>query len=117
VSAAEAVWAVVPAGGQGVRMGQKKQDLLLAGRPVLRWTLDVFEPARSSRGSWSRSRPRTCPPGRIASPIARRSERCRGAPRARSRCAAPSPPSADIAWIVVHDGVRPYVTAELIRAS
>jgi len=36
VSAAEGVWAVVPASGQGVRMGRKKQGLLLAGRPVLR---------------------------------------------------------------------------------
>ena len=37
------VWVVVPAGGLGVRMGRKKQDIRLGGRPLLRWTLDVFE--------------------------------------------------------------------------
>ena len=37
------VWAIVPAGGQGVRMGRKKPGLPLAGQPILRWTLDVLE--------------------------------------------------------------------------
>ena len=44
------VWVVVPAGGLGTRMGRKKQDIRLGGRPLLRWTLDVFERAPEIAG-------------------------------------------------------------------
>src|SRR5262249_52233349 len=49
-SRAPTVWAVVPAAGRGLRMGQKKQGLLLAGRPVLRWTVEVLEAAPTVQG-------------------------------------------------------------------
>ena len=31
-------------------MGQEKPGILLAGRPALRWMLDVFEPTRAVAG-------------------------------------------------------------------
>jgi CTP:molybdopterin cytidylyltransferase MocA len=39
------VWAVVVAGGSGTRFGSKKQYALLAGRPVLDWSLDAARAA------------------------------------------------------------------------
>lgn len=41
----ETVTAIIPAAGQGTRMGADKNKLLLEvlGRPVLLWTLDAFE--------------------------------------------------------------------------
>ena len=44
------VWVVVPAGGRGVRMGRKKQDIRLGARPLLRWTLDVLEATGEVQG-------------------------------------------------------------------
>ncbi len=37
------VGAIIPAAGQGQRMGRKKQFLSLMGKPILFWTLKAFE--------------------------------------------------------------------------
>src|SRR5262249_58949663 len=65
------VWVVVPAGGQGVRMGRKKQDIRVGARPVLRRTLDVLEATPRIAGGVvavapqdRATRPRRPPPGR-----------------------------------------------------
>jgi len=36
------ITAIIAAGGQGKRMGQPKQMLFLAGKPMLYWTIEVF---------------------------------------------------------------------------
>ena len=113
----DAVWAVVPAGGRGVRMGRKKPGILLAGRPVLAWTLGVFERTPVVRGvvvavpaedvaGWRR-RLRGC--GKVAAVVAGGAER-QGSVR-RALEAVP----ADVTWVVVHDGVRPCITPDLVR--
>ena len=111
------VWVVVPAGGRGVRMGRKKQDIRLGARPVLRWTLDVLEasgeiagivvavPAEDV-GAWRR-RLRAC--RKVRAVVAGGPERQESV--ARGLAAVPS----EAPWILVHDGARPCVTPELVR--
>jgi 2-C-methyl-D-erythritol 4-phosphate cytidylyltransferase len=41
VAPAPHAWAVIVAGGSGIRFGSHKQFALLAGRPVLDWSLDA----------------------------------------------------------------------------
>ena len=109
-------WAVVPAGGRGVRMGGKKQGLPLGGRSVLRWTLDVLEATPVVRGVvvavpaedvavWRR---RLRPCRKVRAVVAGGAERQESV--ARGLAAVP----ADVPWVVVHDGVRPCVTPNLV---
>lgn len=110
------MWAVIPAGGRGVRMGRKKPGILLAGRPVLRWTLDVLEATPSvgavvvavpaeDVAAWRR---RLAPCRKVRAVVAGGAER--QASVARGLEAVP----AEVPWIVVHDGVRPCVSVELV---
>lgn len=113
---AGAVWAIVPAGGRGVRMGRKKQGLPLWGRPVLRWTLEALAASPGVRGvvvvvpaedvgSWRR-RLRGC--RKVAAVVAGGAER-----QASVACGLRAVPSA-ASVILVHDGVRPCVTPALV---
>jgi 2-C-methyl-D-erythritol 4-phosphate cytidylyltransferase len=97
-------------------MGRKKQGLPLLGRPVLRWTLDVLErtpqvtgvvvavPAEDV-GSWRR-RLRAC--RKVRAVVAGGAERQESV----ARGLAAVPPS--VAWVAVHDGVRPCITPALV---
>ena len=112
------VWVVVPAGGHGVRMGRKKQDIRVGAHPVLRWTVDVLEatpeiegvvvavPAEDV-GAWRR-RLRSCP--KVRAVVAG------GAERQESVAHALAAVPGTARWILVHDGVRPCITPALIRA-
>lgn len=111
------VWVVVPAGGRGVRMGRKKQDILVAARPVLRWTVEVFEALREIEGVvvavpaedvplWHR-RLRGC--RKVRAVVAGGPER--QASVARGLAAVPG----TVPWILVHDGARPCITPALVR--
>jgi 2-C-methyl-D-erythritol 4-phosphate cytidylyltransferase len=111
------VWAIVPAGGRGLRMGRKKPGIVLGGRPVLGWTLDIFESTPGVRGvvvvvpaedvaAWRR---RLGPYRRVRAVVAGGDER--QASVARGLAAVP----ADASLIVVHDGVRPCITPALVR--
>jgi 2-C-methyl-D-erythritol 4-phosphate cytidylyltransferase len=116
-SAGSGAWVVVPAGGRGVRMGRKKQDIRVGARPVLRWTLDVFEATGEVQGvvvvvpvedvqTWQR-RLRGC--RKVRAVVAGGQERQESV--ARGLAVVPS----TVAWILVHDGVRPCITPELVR--
>jgi 2-C-methyl-D-erythritol 4-phosphate cytidylyltransferase len=111
------VWVVVPAGGHGVRMGRKKQDIRLGARPVLRWTLDVLEATPEIEGvvvvvpaedveAWRR-RLRSC--RKVRAVVAGGAER--QASVAHGLAAVPG----TARWILVHDGVRPCITPALVR--
>jgi 2-C-methyl-D-erythritol 4-phosphate cytidylyltransferase len=112
-----AAWAVIAAGGRGVRMGRKKAGIVLAGRPVLSWTLDVFERTPGVTGivvavpaedvaTWRR---RLAGYRKVRAVVAGGKERQESAQRGLE--AVPG----DVAWIIVHDGVRPCITPDLIR--
>jgi 2-C-methyl-D-erythritol 4-phosphate cytidylyltransferase len=113
---AAGVWAIVPAAGRGVRMGRKKPGIALAGRPVLRWTLDVFEAMPAVLGVVVVVSPEDVAAWR------RRLARCRkvravvagGAERQESVARALAVVPSAARWIVVHDGVRPCITPELV---
>jgi 2-C-methyl-D-erythritol 4-phosphate cytidylyltransferase len=108
-------WVVVPAGGQGVRMGAKKQGLRLRGRTVLRWTLEALGAAAvegiivavpaEDLAAWRR-RLRGAP--RLAAVVAG------GVERQASVAAGLQAVPAEAGLVVVHDGVRPCVTADLL---
>lgn len=113
--------AIIPAAGQGTRMGGPvpKQFLLLHGKPVLRYTLDVFEkcgvvesvvlvmPEKDvavGRADWlGRGIVRDV----IAGGVQRQDSVYNG---------FKSLPS-DTEIVVVHDGVRPFLTPEMIRET
>lgn len=112
-----AVWAVIPAGGRGVRMGRKKSGIVVAGRPVLRWTLDVFQRTPGVAGivvavpaedvaTWRR---RLAGYRKVEAVVPGGKERQESVQRGLE--AVPG----DAAWIIVHDGVRPCITPDLIR--
>jgi 2-C-methyl-D-erythritol 4-phosphate cytidylyltransferase len=112
----EVAWAVIPAAGRGVRMGRKKPGIVLGGRPVLCWTLDVFEALAAVRGVV------VAVPGEDVAAWRRRLARWRkvravtagGAERQASVAGALEAVPAAVRWIVVHDGVRPCITAALV---
>ncbi len=111
------VWAVIPAAGLGVRMGRKKPGITLAGRSVLRWTVDVFEATPAVSGlvvavsaeevvAWRR---------RLAGCRKVRAVTAGGAERQESVARALDVVPGDVRWIVVHDGVRPCITPALVE--
>lgn len=112
------VWAVVPAAGQGERMGAKKQDLRLGGRSLLHLTLGVFEATPAVTGvvvavppedvaAWRR---------RLARLSKVRAVVAGGAVRQESVAQGLAALPEEAALVVVHDGVRPFVTPPLIEA-
>ena len=99
---------IVPAGGSGERLGAQrpKAFVVLAGRPMLEWSLEVLA--------------RTCDRVVVAVPAGLEAEvaaatRVAGGPsRSESvRNAVEAAPEADV--FVVHDAARPLVTEELAR--
>ncbi len=113
----DTVWAVIPAAGHGVRMGRKKQGLMVAGLPVLRWTVDVFEATVAVSGvvvtvpaedveAWQR---------RLAGCRKVRAVVAGGAERQDSVRLGLGALPPEVAWVAVHDGVRPCITPELVE--
>lgn len=94
------VWAVVVAAGRGTRYGTPKQYLDLGGQPLWQWSRDTLA-----------NHPKITDvvlvgdmPGAIAGGVRRRDSvyaGLRGVP-------------ADADWVLVHDGVRPVLTTDLL---
>jgi 2-C-methyl-D-erythritol 4-phosphate cytidylyltransferase len=97
-------------------MGRKKPGIALAGRPVLRWTLDVFAATPAVGGVV------VVVPAEDVAVWRRRLARCRkvraviagGTERQESVARALAAVPATARWIVVHDGVRPCLTPALL---
>jgi 2-C-methyl-D-erythritol 4-phosphate cytidylyltransferase len=117
------VTAIVPAAGSGVRFGGgvPKQYLPMAGRPLLAWTLTAL--AASGQVDCT-----------ILAVAAGQEARCRveilepnglrvdhmvpgGADRQASVCAGLSKTPDDTDLVLVHDGARPLITAQIVRAA
>lgn len=120
-SADAETWAIVVAAGRGSRFGAPKQFASVAGRPLLAWTLEPFLaepeiagtivvlPAESAPPSWLRA---------LADSAARPVRLvCGGATRGDSVAAGLRALPDSARWVVVHDGVRPCVTPEMIRSA
>jgi 2-C-methyl-D-erythritol 4-phosphate cytidylyltransferase len=95
---------IVPAGGSGERLGvdRPKAFVVLAGRPLLDWSVDVLTA--------------TCDRVVVAVPAGYEShpDRVTGGPSrsASVRAALAAAPEADV--VVVHDAARPLLTADLV---
>ena len=113
---------IIPAAGQGRRMeaGVSKQFLLLGGEPILKRTLEVFlnEPSVSAvtlvvpeadveavSGEFGGGR------GKLSGVVAGGKERQDSVHNGLKSL------SADTDVVLVHDGVRPFVTPQMIRAA
>ncbi|MGH8271599.1 MAG: 2-C-methyl-D-erythritol 4-phosphate cytidylyltransferase, partial [Gammaproteobacteria bacterium] len=114
-----AVWAIIPAAGNGERFGgaQPKQYLPLAGRPMLGHVVDLFLASSSIAGvavalaaddnHWPEVKP-AHPAKPVLTAIG-------GATRADSVLAALAAIAdrlADDDWVLVHDAARPCLDAE-----
>jgi 2-C-methyl-D-erythritol 4-phosphate cytidylyltransferase len=117
------VTAIVPAAGSGVRFGGvvPKQYLPMAGLPLLAWTLRALAASGQvdctvlavAAGQEARCR------AEILEPNGLRVDRLvsGGADRQASVYAGLSEVPADTDLVLVHDGARPLVTAQIIRVA
>src|SRR5580698_501831 len=108
------VWGIVVAGGSGERFGSPKQFALLAGRPVLEWSVTACRPTCSrvvlvvppSSPTLQAERPEFGADVVVAG----------GATRAASVRAGLSEVPADVEVVVVHDAARPLAVASLFES-
>ncbi|MHC1725702.1 MAG: 2-C-methyl-D-erythritol 4-phosphate cytidylyltransferase [Syntrophobacteraceae bacterium] len=120
--------AIVPAAGSGVRMGgnRPKQFLQLAGRPILAHTLSLLsglsiissiflivpEKHIATAGQiirdWTRSSPANHAGISIVAGGAERQDSVYNGLRNLPR---------DCGWVLIHDGVRPFASPELVTAA
>ena len=115
--------AIIVAGGQGIRFGGKvrKQYLLLAGRPILWWSLQAFEkspsigeivlvvPAEDTDSVQRRTRDWKF--SKLLSIVAG------GMTRADSVRNGLQIVPSHFGWVAIHDAVRPLVTVETIEKT
>ncbi len=108
--------AIILAGGSGARMGAEKQYLLLAGRPMIEWTVEAFvssglfsniilalapENLKKYGPAWEKAGVKTA---------------AAGATRTESLRSAFQLVSPGAALVAVQDGARPLTDAALIKA-
>ncbi|QPJ63949.1 MAG: 2-C-methyl-D-erythritol 4-phosphate cytidylyltransferase [Candidatus Nitrohelix vancouverensis] len=115
------VAAIIPAGGQGVRMGgtQAKQYLTLGDKPILRHTLEVFQSCglidsvilSIPEADVVSVRREYLPDFMVLSAVV-----AGGAQRQDSVFNGFQAVDASAELIVVHDGVRPFATREMIES-
>lgn len=110
------VGVVIPAAGTGRRMGSPKALLDLAGRPMLRWTLDAFLPeARVEHIVVALGADLVAaPPGWLLAEAPRVRFVEGGRDRGDSVHAALQTLGEDVDVVLVHDAARPLVPAEVI---
>lgn len=117
-------YAIVPAAGRGLRMGLQtpKQFIDLSGKPLLIHTIGIFEQASFLNGLFLvvpedflgqaeqliQSRLRSRFPIKVVQG---------GAERQDSVFNALKQLPAECEWVMVHDGVRPFVTSELLETT
>ena len=118
------VWAVIVAGGAGVRMGspKPKQYLPIGGVPIIRWTVTAFQsspvvdhivvvvPAADRGMVEDEILDRGCA-GKLRDVVAG------GATRQDSTAAGVSEVGDAECVILVHDGVRPFTNQDAITAA
>lgn len=109
--------AIIVAGGKGKRMGRPKQFIKISGRPMLAWTLAVFQKAKIINGiilvvaSDQLALARRLPQDKIIAIVPGGSERQDSVRNGLLHL----PDSAEI--VLIHDGARPLVTDEIIKHS
>lgn len=109
--------AIIVAGGKGKRMGQPKQFLKIAGKPMLAWTVDVFQRVKAVNGiilvvtEEQMAQAKRLKASKIIAIVP-------GGPARQDSVRnglAALPKSAQI--VLIHDGARPAVTPVMINAA
>jgi 2-C-methyl-D-erythritol 4-phosphate cytidylyltransferase len=114
------VAAIVPAAGHGVRMGGKKQFLLLQGVPILVRTLRQLAACRDVDDLYVAAPQEDVPEMETllaANPVGKAVSVIAGGERRQDsveNCLRALP--ADTSLVAVHDAVRPFATPELISS-
>lgn len=114
------VGAVIVAAGAGRRFGGDKVFADLLGRPVLAWTVAAFESTPEVDIIVVVLSPENLGRGQaLAQAHGWRKVRhlCPGGPRRQDSVRAGLAALSGTEWVVVHDGVRPCVTPQIIRAG
>ena len=104
---------IITAGGSGKRMGQPKQFLPLLGKPMIEWTIDAFKKVKAVDEII------IVVPKEDASRISHYVSRIAfsGKERTDSVRNGLKLVSFDADIILIHDGVRPLVTPDIIEAA
>jgi 2-C-methyl-D-erythritol 4-phosphate cytidylyltransferase len=113
--------AVIVAAGRGTRLGAPKQFIELAGTPMVGWSIrrfaampEIAELAIATEPESIESMRALCArlaPGRVAKVVQG------GAIRQQSAFAALQAVSSECEGVLVHDGARPLVTGDDVRAG
>jgi len=109
--------AIIVAGGKGKRMGQPKQFLKIAGKPMLEWTIAAFEKAAIIDGIIlvvaKENLPMACrlKSSKLLKVVAGGTERQDSVKNGLRQL----PDKTEI--VVIHDGARPAVSEEIINRS
>ena len=101
IASEESFAAIIVAAGSGTRFGRSKHDMVLAGKPVWRWSADVFAEAGAEEVVVVGDVPGGIPGG------ARRSDSVRAGLAALS---SGSP------IVLIHDAARPLASVGLIKS-
>jgi 2-C-methyl-D-erythritol 4-phosphate cytidylyltransferase len=115
------VMAIIPAAGQGVRMGSKKQFLRLDGIPILVHTLRKFSACPDVTEIFVAAPPADLAAIEESLRAERLGKRVTVLPGGNRRqdsvenCLHALPPDTDL--VAVHDAVRPFVSPALISAA
>jgi 2-C-methyl-D-erythritol 4-phosphate cytidylyltransferase len=113
------VCAIIVAAGESRRMnGTDKLMALLAGKPVLVWSIEAFQKSpRISRiilvNSQKNLEQVECM--RIENAWTKVAEVCTGGQRRQDSVAAGLKLVGDCDWVIIHDGARPLITQDLIE--
>ncbi len=109
--------AIIVAGGQGKRMGQPKQFLKIAGKPMLAWTVDAFQKVKAVDGiiivvsEDQLSLAKKIKSSKIIAVVPGGKQRQDSVKNGLA--ALP----AGVQIVLIHDGARPAVLAETINAT
>jgi len=108
-------WAIIVAAGAGRRFGAAKQFALLKGRPLYEWSLEAFERHEAVEGvilvlpAEGVGLRQPAPEGKLREVVAGGKERQDSVWNGFRRV-----PAGEDRIVLVHDGARPLVSAELI---
>jgi len=109
--------AIITAAGQGKRMGRPKQFIKIAGRPMLWWTLSVFQKTKAIDeiilviNAEEKNQTKGFKFSKIKKVVAGGGERQDSVNNGLKAL----PENTEI--VVIHDGARPLVTAGMIEAA
>ena len=119
MSTSSQVWAIIVAAGESRRMnGVDKMWAILGGKPVLAWTVEVFQNSDLVNGIIIVTNEKNLEPVRQLA-VERKWTKvewvCPGGQRRQDSVAAGLAHAESAEWVMVQDGARPFVTSKIIQ--